>query len=809
MIRLVKLGIRGYFVRKDISKRSLKKLNNLVFALSNIKNKVPDIFTKALNFKGRKSPVIAKIAIEQLTEKNDTVFDPFYGSAAFIIASVLAGRKAVGVEIDNYSHFAACTLLSKVDNTKIESAFRFVANNARVQVMALYETLCCDKKNFISKLYYDPENQEFYAPKTHRDIKNGNNVIMISKCSICGKRAKQFEKIDDDKLAEIENYDIKAFPKVCYMENSRINITTSAGANQFDRLFTKRNQKALLLVQEAILKLPPSIERDVLEQALVSTLSLARITIYGSSTDVLYHVVREKAQEGNVWEIFEDKLKAILRFKKEFSSALSNSPQNNEKYSLILSSYQDFCNQYTGLPFDLIYTDFPYTDQVPYLERNQLYRVWLDIFYFKDKFKLSSKMLVDEIVQTNAPSRPNKQSIDTYYSDIDKMFEYFRHLLKEGGLVVLTIKLGKSKYFTTLVEIINLARKNGFEYALRFGIDKSNPSLRKQSAYKNTLSNEMIVAFEKISKMNCYWYVGTRNFEFETIKVVYEYIKKSTEDIYLSDAVNHVRDILRKKHLFISKDNDLTIIKRVIVDNFEMDSVNSIVRIDSNKLYVDVEDKTDLFTKLYDYIPVIIRRLFEFKGKFVLDDLYFEIANTLCNGNPNIIEQFLNDPGHQGDIDRLLNNYCTSTDKVYEKKNYGHNISKQAIDISTLEGYDFETLIKQLLEVSGYFDVVKCGGSGDLGVDLIAKTIVNNATKTCLFQCKRWASNVGSQPIQRLVAERLRRGVDAAICVTTSGYTQDGLIISKQQDIGVWDGEEVARRLNLHFPGKYYNGILG
>ena len=60
------------------------------------------------------------------------------------------------------------------------------------------------------------------------------------------------------------------------------------------------------------------------------------------------------------------------------------------------------------------------------------------------------------------------------------------------------------------MEIINLARKNGFEYITRIGIDKDDPSLRKQSAYKNTLSNEMIIIFEKLDKANRYWYINNK-----------------------------------------------------------------------------------------------------------------------------------------------------------------------------------------------------------------------------------------------------------------------------------------------------------
>ena len=56
----------------------------------------------------------------------------------------------------------------------------------------------------------------------------------------------------------------------------------------------------------------------------------------------------------------------------------------------------------------------------------------------------------------------------------------------------------------------------------------------------------------------------------------------------------------------------------------------------------------------------------EEKGKFVLDDLYFELANSLCNGNPNTINQFLDDDSHQKNIQLLLKSYCNTifTDEI-------------------------------------------------------------------------------------------------------------------------------------------------
>lgn len=796
-------------MKKEITRENKEKIQKLLAAIEGVENSVPFLLKTAFNFKGRKSPIIAQKVIEAITEETDAIFDPFMGSASFVIAAAKANRKIVATEIDNYTYSAVYALLAKINIEKLNTIFKNIEKSVKSSVMELYETSCCGVKNYIEKLYFDPQDNEFYSPRPNREFSDGKNIKLISACPICGKKDKVFEGFDEEKINSISEEDVIDFPKDTYIENSRINITKSTGANHYDRIFTKRNQKALLLIQKAISEQSASIERDVIEQALVSSLSLARISMYGSSTDILYHVVPFGAQEMNVWTLFESKLNSFINFKKEHSDILLDDSDEDKKYYIHNESYQDFCSDSLMKDaFDLIYTDFPYTDQVPYLERNQLYRVWLNKFYNNDiSFELTSKMLNEEIVQTDSPQRENKKGVDQYYLDIDKMFKTFYKVLKTNSLAVFTVKLGKAKYFTTLMEIINLARKNGFEYAFRVGIDKNDPTIRKQAAYKNTLSNEMIIGFQKLEEDKRYWYIGNKNYEFETVKLVYNAIEK--DEITISRAVELVRkNIINKESYFVSDEETLTI-RDIIFNNFVIDANTAIVRKDYNKLYLDIEDNSDLFTKFYNFIPVIIKRLLDENGKFVLDDLYFEIANTLCNGDPKTVNQFLEDDSHASDIDVLVKNYCETDGRVYTKKNYAETLKEGAVDISTLEGYEFEHLIKKLLEADGYFDVVNTGGAGDLGVDLLAcKYDENKKELLYLFQCKRWAANVGSEPMQRLVAEKLRRGADVAICITTSDFTKDGQLISNEQDVGMWNGEIVARKLHEHFPNQYYNGAL-
>ena len=159
-------------------------------------------------------------------------------------------------------------------------------------------------------------------------------------------------------------------------------------------------------------------------------------------------------------------------------------------------------------------------------------------------------------------------------------------------------------------------------------------------------------------------------------------------------------------------------------------------------------------------------------------------------------------------LEHLIINYCEKDGQYYVERKDIVKPNEDAIDISTLSGTDFEVLVQGLLQDEGYENVVRMGGAGDLGVDIMATKRQHDRLIHYIFQCKRWVSNVGSDPIQRLYAERERRGLDYAVCITTSDYTKDGKMVAADLNIDMVDGSALMKRLNRYFPGRYYNGIM-
>lgn len=803
--------------KKTIGKLDTTSLEN---SLVGVENKVSPTIKHPYSFKGRKSPLIIEKIINTFTNKNDKVLDPFMGSATTLIAAVAAKRYFTGIELDNYTYNVDKALFEKLDKSKLDSLFNKIKGDISTDINFLYETKCHGVKNHIKKLYFDIDSNSskrkdgYFKPKKNREIKDNCNIILLEKCPICHRNKKKFSNVDWEKILEIEGLSTKGFPNDRYIENSRINITKSTGADRYDRIFSHRNQVALLMLQNEISTLKDSPEKSFLEQVLASSLKLARIAMYGSSTDILYHVVKTGCQDANVWVLFESQYKDFLHFKNEFKKTQKVNFENNQSYETYQGDYLKILKtKLSNKRFDMIFTDFPYTDQVPYLERNQLFRVWLNHFgSHPEKYKLTQDMLDAEIVVSNAPKRKEK-NYPNFYKDIDNMFAEFNNHLDVGKNVVLFTKLGNKKYLQTYSSVIQMAKKNGFELVAQLSVDKDDPTLRKQSAFSNTPINEIIVAFEKLDENSRYLFVSKDsewiNYDDEIDRYVYHVIHDSDKhEAFMPELLNHFDEELLDKYNIISSTFQKKKIKSIISNDFEVLD-NQTVHLKYEKLYTDLEDKRSLFLKLLDWVPAYIDELFNEKGgKFVLEDLYIKLIDKFSSGESTTLTDLLSSDVNTEEVRQVLEMHCDIENGFYVKKHLPKSYSGDALDLLKVDPYEFERICVDLLTQMGFLNVQEVGGSGDFGIDIVAQKPKGALDETYLIQCKRWINNVGSTPIQRLHSELMRQNADKAICITTAKFTHDGKIAAEDDGIELIDGEELLIKLNEYYPGKYYNSVF-
>lgn len=107
----------------------------------------------------------------------------------------------------------------------------------------------------------------------------------------------------------------------------------------------------------------------------------------------------------------------------------------------------------------------------------------------------------------------------------------------------------------------------------------------------------------------------------------------------------------------------------------------------------------------------------------------------------------------------------------------------------------FEEAIAQSLRDRGYSRVRRCGGAGDLGVDVTAR---DPNGLSIAVQCKRYAPGnlVGSREIQLFIGMiATERKADRGVYVTTSGYTEPARTLGQRHNINLIDGWSLARIL--------------
>lgn len=222
--------------KKINSQKSIEVITN---ALQNIENHIPNEMRKTYSFKGRKSPEIISKILEALTKTNDIIFDPFIGSGTSIIGSHLAKRHLIGTELDPFTFAIDKVLFEKINKVELEHNIKLIEDDVKSYILSLYETECCGETNYIKKVLFDPQNGKdgYLYPVENREIKNGKNVKLLDKCSICGASDKHFTEEDWLNIQEQMKMSTDGFPTDRLIENSRINITRSTGADRYDIFF--------------------------------------------------------------------------------------------------------------------------------------------------------------------------------------------------------------------------------------------------------------------------------------------------------------------------------------------------------------------------------------------------------------------------------------------------------------------------------------------------------------------------------------------------------------------------------------------
>lgn len=375
---------------------------------------------------GKKPTESISYLIEKLTEKGDTVLDPFLGSGLIAIECLSRGRKFIGIDINPFSIEHTSFLLSLPRPQEYYDALKTIENKVAKEINNTYRVH--DGRTASHYLWEDKQiTSVWIKPDT-------------------GRTRLEIEPTqgDMDIFFRYQSYQPKHFRDLTFFTNSRINVKPTMSLHD---VFTGRALMNMDKIIGAIESFSPALKRALLLTLTSASGQMSNMVFAiknrggnskrnGASIEVgswvIGYWIPKTHFEINVWNCFKNRAKKLLKalpnsqpsfrfttnIKHNGTSLFNDAILLNNDCRLALKSLPD-------QSVSLVCTDPPHSDRVPYLELSEM---WNSILGYSSDFE-------NEIVVSNARERRKTKSI--YNEDMVEFFLQAIRVLKNGGYVTL------------------------------------------------------------------------------------------------------------------------------------------------------------------------------------------------------------------------------------------------------------------------------------------------------------------------------------------------------------------------------------
>ncbi len=332
---------------------------------------------------GKKPAETVSFLVEQLSEPDEVVLDPFLGSGAIAREASIRGRRVIA---------------SDLNPVAIELASFVVAPPPVVEMQRSLKEIEAATRSDIDKSYPLPGG----AVATHY-LWNGNELRQVWTKGSKGSLRVEFVPTASDLAAidQFSDYIPRELRPLRIFKNSRIN---SPGAMQWRDLFTGRALRNLEILRNAILR----ISNDHVRKALLLALTASS----GQMSQMVFAIAKRGKTSGarandrievgswvigfwrpelhfeiNVWNCFENKARALLRglhadCSESHLRRVSAKPldvlEGRADVSLVNADAAELIAALPEGSVDLVVTDPPHGDRIPYLELSEMWNAILD-----------------------------------------------------------------------------------------------------------------------------------------------------------------------------------------------------------------------------------------------------------------------------------------------------------------------------------------------------------------------------------------------------------------------------------------------
>lgn len=403
---------------------------------------------------GKKPAEPMRYLVQHLCPEGGMVVDPFLGSGIAALEAVQLKRRFVGVDINPAAIRIARLLVSPPSGRMVDEALARVSLLARDAILESYAT-------------------SRRKPATHYVWRNG---VMERVWLTNGESRSRVELPPDEQdlaLAErFASYQAQRLRAPRFFTNSRINSSSSLTLKD---LFTGRALCNIELLLTAIDELPMAMQEPMRLSLTAAVGQMSKmvfaITGRGKTTGagsermevgswVIGYWRPEQHFEVNVWNCFERRVQKLFKAVAESEAmhfdvkpgGLASVCGGDADYALLNGDTLQLLPELPDKSVDLIITDPPHGDRIPYLELSELWNVILG----------EEPSFESEIVVSNAKERAKKTA--SYNQAMSKFLEIASRKLSDAGFLVLFFNARTETSWKFLNSFSNSANTAGMTY---------------------------------------------------------------------------------------------------------------------------------------------------------------------------------------------------------------------------------------------------------------------------------------------------------------------------------------------------------
>ena len=385
---------------------------------------------------GKKPREPIAYAINLLTEPGQIVADPFVGSGTTGREAILQSRRFIGMDINPVAAELTRLLVCPPDVQDLQSAAVEVEKQARKRILESYAIK--DFDGFASHYLWDQSTlSQVWA-------RSGRLRVELEPTEYDYTLSRSFSEYTSVRIRPPE-----------FFSNSRINTKISMGTGD---VLTGRAQRNIDILIDAIQTCTASIQPALMLCLTAASGQMSKMVFAISNRGKKAGKTSHKVEVGswvigywrpplhfeiNVWNCFQHRLsklqKAIAAESLLPKIAVSCEPKDvisgTSQVCVSLGDSQRILENIPAGSLDLIITDPPHADRIPYLELSEL---WNSILGSVVNFD-------DEIIVSNAQER--QKSLSAYTDSMEGFFEHTRRVLNHNGYLVLIFNASQTKWW--------------------------------------------------------------------------------------------------------------------------------------------------------------------------------------------------------------------------------------------------------------------------------------------------------------------------------------------------------------------------